>query len=290
MIMSNYTISDFEKLSKCPWCGSSSRQEWGLPVADFRSVKCSGCGLIYVQNRLNKKGLEKHYKDYLSGIHQANEEANKKRDLMYKIEFDLIDSCCKKGRVLDVGCSGGYFLDHFKRNGYDCYGVEFGEEAAKEAMKNYPVYFGDFANLKIDVRFDLVVFRGVIEHVSNPKAYLEKAIKLLAEDGCIYITSTPNAQSLCCTLFKEMWNQHAPEGHLMHFTPRHFDDFFLSNKFQKIAERYFYEETPYSDVQNDVIKVADAIKRKREKLPIDFKSPAFFGNMMSLAYKKCRKA
>jgi len=72
----------------------------------------------------------------------------------------------------------------------------------------------------------------------------------------------------------------------MHFTPQHFDHFFTAHKLSKIAEHYFYEDTPYADVQNDVLKVAAAVVRKRKQLPINFKSPAFYGNMMSLIYKK----
>ncbi|NQV00052.1 MAG: class I SAM-dependent methyltransferase [Parcubacteria group bacterium] len=288
--MQSFTKDDYEVLKKCPWCDSYSFKDWGREVKNFKSVECAACGLIYVQNRLNKTGLAKHYENYLSIVHQANEEANQKRELMYQLEFDLINSHCKKGKVLDVGCSGGYFLNHFEKNGYECYGVEAGQEAAKEASKKFKIYFGDFADLKIDIKFDLIIFRGVIEHILYPKKYLQQAVNLLNEGGCIYITSTPNSQSLCCGLFEEMWNQHEPEGHLMHFRAQHFDNFFASSKFDKIVEHYFYEKTPYSDVQNDIVKVSEAILRNRETLPIDHKSPAFYGNMMSLVYKKCCEA
>jgi len=283
--MHNFAKSDYEILKKCPWCGSASYRRWGRPVNKFRSVECCACGLIYVQNRLNKNGLQKHYRNYLTSVHQADKKCNLQREQMYRLEFGLINSHCKKGSVLDVGCSGGYFLNHFKKNGYKCYGFEVGEEALKEARKKHRIYSGDFINLEIDTKFDLIIFRGVIEHIPNPKPYLKKAVKLLKKGGYIYITSTPNAQSLCCGLFKEIWNQHHPEGHLMHFSPRHFDDFFISNKFSKVREHYFYAETPYADLLNDILKVAKAIVRKRKKLPVDFRSPAFFGNMMSLIYK-----
>jgi len=277
---------DREILEKCPWCGAGEYTDWGEAVRGFCSVRCGKCSLIYIKNRFNQKGLEKFYERYLSNVHQADKELNEKRGRMYTIEFDLINTCCAQGEVLDVGCSGGYFLDHFKKAGFKCYGVEFGREASKEAAKKHQVYFGDFAELEIDVKFDLIMFRGVIEHTLYPKTYLQKAMRLLKEGGFIYITSTPNSESFCCKLFLEQWNQHEPEGHLMHFNARHFDDLFKANGFKKAAEYYYYEETPYADTVNDIELVAKAITLHREGKRIDFRSPPFYRNMMSLIYKK----
>ena len=284
--MTAFSKNDRETLRQCPWCGNKNYKNWGRPVRGFYSAECAGCGLVYVKNRLNKNGLEKFYREYISDIHQADMELNKKREKMYKIEFDLINSYCAKGDVLDVGCSGGYFLDHFKKAGFKCYGVEFGEKAAEEAMKKYKVYFGDFAKLKIGKKFDLIIFRGVIEHIPFPKLYLKKALDLLKDKGFIYITSTPNSESFCCRLFHERWNLHTPEEHLMHFSPKHFDSFFLKNGLKKIAERYYYEETPYADTENDLIAVARAAALRKKAKPVNFNSPAFHRNMMSLIYKR----
>lgn len=102
----------------------------------------------------------------------------------------------------------------------------------------------------------------------------------------IYITSTPDADALCCALFEEQWNQHEPEAHLMHFRSAHFDEYFAGAGMEKLAQHYFYEETPYADPEQDVLKVAEAIKLKQGGKPVDFPSPSFWGNMMSLVYGK----
>jgi 2-polyprenyl-3-methyl-5-hydroxy-6-metoxy-1,4-benzoquinol methylase len=284
--MNKYSRNDHEVLNSCPWCDSVKKINWGVPVRGFKSAECKSCGLIYVQNRLNKQGLQKYYQNYLSNVHQANKKWNQQRELMYVIEFNLINSYCHPGRVLDVGCSGGYFLDHFKKVGFDCHGVEINEESVKEARKKHQIYLGDFSSIKFDKKFDLIIFRGVIEHVPIPKLYLDKAIRLLNKNGFIYITSTPNAGSLCSKLFKEKWNQHEPEAHLIHFQPAHFDDFFKNRDFVKVAEKYFYEETPYSNLEEDILKVAKAIKIKRQGKHVNFTSPPFYRNMMSLIYQK----
>lgn len=278
---------DYEILDRCPWCGCKKNTNWGRSVRGFYSVRCSRCALIYVKNRFNKNGLEKFYKGYLTNVHQVDKNLNKKREQMYDLEFELISAYCHEGDVLDIGCSGGYFLDHFKRREFNCYGIEYCQKAAEEAIKKHQVYFGDFSEMKINRKFDLIVFRGVIEHIPHPKVYLEKAVNLLKRKGFLYITSTPNSESFCCELFREQWNQHVPEEHLMHFSVGHFDDFFLNNDFQKIIEHYYYEETPYADIENDILLVAKAIVLCRKRKMINFRSPAFYRNMMSLIYRKC---
>lgn len=290
-----FLSNDIEVVGSCPWCGDTNYDLWGNKVRGFQSVKCRECGLIYIYNRLNADGLAKYYENYLSQIHQPDSKLNEHREKMYELEYGLIKPyVTKSGRVLDVGCSGGYFLDLFHREGFACYGVEFGKEAAAEASKKYQVWQGDFSKISFThterVRgIDLIIFRGVIEHIPNPKAYLDKALSLLNQKGVVFITSTPDASAFCCQLFKEKWNQHEPEAHLMHFTPRHFDEYFIDNGMEKLLEEHLYEETPYADMENDILKVSDAIRMKMNGEEINYRSPAFWGNMLSLAYKKIAK-
>lgn len=281
-----YLKNKVETLKQCPWCRCKQYKVWGAPMDFFRTVECKDCKLVYVKKRLNEKGLHRLYQNYLTNVHVSDVQIVKKRKKMYELEYDFVQKYVKGKAVLDVGCSRGDFLSVFlKRGGYVCTGVEFGEEAVQVAQRKFKVYFGNFVNMVIRKKFDLVIFRGVIEHIPYPKEYLLKAISVLKQAGCIYITSTPNADSFCANLFKEQWNQHSPEAHLMHFRPHHFDKFFTSYNFKKVAEHYFYEKTPYADVQKDIMKVSKAIAFKKQKKKIPFKSPAFWGTMLSIVYR-----
>lgn len=281
--------TDFENLEKCPWCNSRNYAFWGKKIRGFISVKCKDCSLIFVKNRLNKNGLVKYYRNYLEGVHQADANLVKQRQRMYELEFELIQRYSKNTNVLDIGCGGGYFLDIFKKHNYDCYGVEFSGAAAQAAAKKHKAYKGDLLEIKLEKKFDLIIFRGVIEHILRPRAYLNKAIRLLNNNGLVYITSTPNSSAFCARLFKENWNQHKPEEHLMHFNSKHFDEYFRTKGFTKILEHNFYEETPYANVEQDILKVSKAIKLARQNKKITFKSPAFWANMLTLIYKKFDK-
>ncbi|WP_158948607.1 class I SAM-dependent methyltransferase [Pseudodesulfovibrio cashew] len=284
--MTPFADSMFNEITRCPWCNSESREDWGEPQDGIQAVECSKCGLIYMGKMLNAEGLAKFYSDHLSQVHLADENKRQQRELMYQLEFKYIHGFTGPCSVLDVGCSGGYFLDVFKEQGYETLGVEIGTEGAAECGKKHSVYQGDFAFMDFDRKFDLIVFRGVIEHIPLPKTYLEKALSLLNDGGYIYITSTPNAQSVPCRVFKDKWRLHNPLPHLMHFSVRHFDEYFASHGFCKRGEHFLYEETPYANIEEDILLVAKAIEAVREGKKIDFASPPFYGVMMSVVYQK----
>ena len=50
------------------------------------------------------------------------------------------------------------------------------------------------------------------------------------------------------------------------------------------GDGYFYDKTPYANVAEDINLVAKAIKLRQKGETINFKSPPFYGNMMSLIY------
>ena len=246
----------------CPWCRSRDFNFWGyeIDIRGFRTVTCSNCGLIYVKNRLTLEQLYIYYSNYHSEIHQINDELNRQRTKMYQLEYDFVAKYIDGGKVVGVGCGGGYFLDLFKSNGYECTGVELGAEACLEAAKKHTVIQGFFNELSFDDNYDLIVFRGVLEHIPNPSDFLDKARSLLNQYGLIFITSTPDAGSLCCELFKDHWNQHIPEEHIMHFKISHFDKYFSDHGMKKHAYKGFYRETPYASPADDIKRVHQAFE------------------------------
>jgi hypothetical protein len=131
----------------------------------------------------------------------------------------------------------------------------------------------------------LIIFRGVLQYVPDPKAYLEKAIGILADNGHIFITAQPNMESLCFNLFKENFTQSVTGVDFIGYTEKLFNEYFKTKGLKKITDKYFYEETPYANVEEDILRVAKAIEYKRKNQEITFKAPAFYGNMMSLVYK-----
>ena len=55
------------------------------------------------------------------------------------LKRDLIQKFVKKGRILDIGCNGGFFLSTFS-NKYQKFGTEVDKQAVSYAKKNFPSF------------------------------------------------------------------------------------------------------------------------------------------------------
>ena len=121
----------------------------------------------------------------------------------------------------------------------------------------------------------------------NPRQILNKACTLTKKGGCIFITSTPNLDCICADLYKTLWTQHREFEHIIHFGKTHFRLFFQEQEFSEIMDKELYWDTPYANPKDDIFEVAEAIKMKRKGIQhIEKVSPAFWGNVLSMVFKK----
>jgi len=95
--------------------------------------------------------------------------------------------------VADVGCGGGSFIDHVSGLAAECVAVEPGEAYhASLAERGYRVFpFAAEAAADLGGAVDWAFSFDVIEHVGDPRAFLEDIAALLKPDGRLLI-STPN--------------------------------------------------------------------------------------------------
>lgn len=100
----------------------------------------------------------------------------------------------KPGRVLDVGCGVGNFLAYAKAHGWDGWGIDFDRdaiEAGKRAFGLQRLFVADLAAFRDahpDMRFDLVTFFDVFEHLDNHNEFLKTARSLLVPGGHIALS------------------------------------------------------------------------------------------------------
>lgn len=282
--------TDFKIVEKCPWCSNDdSILEY---IGSYESIvkRCNCCGIVYSKKILNKYGRKKYWSNYESRVHNIQKDKVLKRKKMYELECEYIIPFIGGVKVLDVACSNGDFLDQFHAKGFDCYGVEFASEAAELARKKYIVFGGDditeFPDLAINEKFDLIIFRGSIQYFVNPKKYFEKAIDLLNENGIIYITSSPNADSFCFKLFKDKFRLPVGPTDYFAFSEKLLTQYFMDLNLALVGHTFFYEETPYANVDDDLCKVKKALQALNKGEKIDFLSPPFYDNMLTLVYKK----
>ena len=109
---------------------------------------------------------------------------------------------------------------------------------------------------------------------------------MLSSGGHLFITAQPNMNSLAFRLFRKMFTQPVTGADFIGYTEPTLSSYLQSVGLRKVGEQYFYEETPYANVEEDLLKMAKAIQYKRDEKKIDFKAPAYWMNMMTLMYRK----
>jgi SAM-dependent methyltransferase len=135
--------------------------------------------------------------------------------------------------------------------------------------------------------FDLIIMRGVIEHLPDPRVSAPKIPFLLKPDGYLYIAATPNVDSFCADIYREKWNQFHPIRHLKYFSVKTISKFFKKYNMKLLAKDFPYMETPYADIEKDHVEMLKAYSARKEGAFDSIgRSYAFWGNMMNLVFKK----
>ncbi len=120
----------------------------------------------------------------------------------------------QKGRILDIGCGSGGFLQRASKSGWYAVGVEPDPAAASVARKyaNGRVYG---STEEVEERdFDMVTLAHVIEHVYEPSAMLAQCFRILKPGGRIWL-ATPNVRSLGHRLYRDAWQPLETPRHLV---------------------------------------------------------------------------
>ncbi len=99
----------------------------------------------------------------------------------------------KNAKILDCGCGIGILGLILRENGYEnTVGIDIDADNVKIARQNYKkVYQMDCDRISIKSKFDVAVALNLIEHLNNPKLFLENVKSILNPSGII-ILSLPN--------------------------------------------------------------------------------------------------
>jgi 2-polyprenyl-3-methyl-5-hydroxy-6-metoxy-1,4-benzoquinol methylase len=153
------------------------------------------------------------YKDYLSDRENIQRRL---RQVLRHVESEL-----PVGKILDVGCGLGLFVEVAAAAGWDAWGVELNDSAVKWAQENIStnVRAGTIAELNAaDGEFDCVTMFDVIEHLADSREELHEVNRVLRPGGLLVLV-TPDAGALMSRAMGAHWLEmkRAPE-HLQFFT------------------------------------------------------------------------
>lgn len=215
------------------------------------------------------------YRKFYGGDYFEDRINDKLRDKMQIQEISRLKKFIpKKGRVLDIGCGLGEFLCLFDNN-WDKYGSEISQYAIREAKKK---------GIKFRIPnktnyFDLIIFRGTIQHLDKPLSEIQKRIKQLKPGGYMVFLATPNTGGVYYRIFQDLPFLD-PKRNFLIPSDKMFIQI-LENCGLKIKNIYYpYGETPYAHPLRDFSLFVLRL------LGIANKKHAFPKNMMEIYAQK----
>lgn len=193
----------------------------------FSVVQCNGCGLARLHpqpapDELHRFYPQQYWFDSKPTLAGRLEELYRK--LMLRDHTGFARRALGGGtRILDIGCGGGLFLRELRRPGDRVFGLDVSVQAAAVAWRRnqVPVAVGDINHAVYPAAsWDLVTMYHVLEHVPNPRSFLNAARELLAPNGKL-VVQVPNIDCWQYRILGSRWSGLD--------IPRHLTDFRLSD-------------------------------------------------------------
>jgi SAM-dependent methyltransferase len=194
-------------------------------IRDVPVVRCTACGLGRALSSPDFDPTSIYNQSYFQGG-QAEGYANYQgsRDVLVaefrRVLRDLASAGASDGRLLEIGCAYGFFLDE-ARASFQVSGVELAPEAvaACRARGLDVVREADDAFYRSRAPFDVVVMLDVIEHLQAPDEVL-RTVHRHTRPGALMVITTGDFGSLAARLLGRRWRLMTPPQHLWFFTER----------------------------------------------------------------------
>ena len=198
-----------------------------------------GCGLVRQNPQPRSADLVQAYQEVEDERYE--EETSGRLETFSRALAD-IEQHEPSGRLLDVGCHTGIFLDVARRAGWATTGVEPSRWSAERARaRGLQVFDGTLADAGLaESSFDVITMWDVIEHLAEPVEELKRAHRLLRPGGLLAV-STMNVETWFPRLLGRRWPWYM-QMHLYYFTPR------TLNQMLKLAGYEPVEAVPHKRV------------------------------------------
>ena len=151
-------------------------------------------GFYQVIPQPSEKDLEAHYQDYYANPDRDDNQysfgytEDEIRHKQLAIRETRLFASSYPGRLLDIGCGEGFFLDGFGRLGWQVEGVDFTDDGVRKyfpELQDRLTIGNVFADLETraarGATYDLIICNNVLEHVLDPVGLVAAMRNLLGK-------------------------------------------------------------------------------------------------------------
>ena len=250
---------------KCIFCDLESN-EILIKENGYLGRKCSSCDLIYISPRPTLNDIVDLYGHDDANISAASHiEASFIKTLYNKHNLKIIKKYINKGKILEIGAGGGYFLNEARKEGFGVYGLEFNKTQAKfiKDELNIPCERVALNNKTFNnEKFDVIYHCDVISHFYDPIAEFKKMKEKLNENGFV-IFETGNLGDVSIPYFKYITKFQYPD-HLFFFSEKNINILLDQTGF-KLIKIYKFSIIPQLIIDKSLRKLFGFINKNKEK-------------------------
>ena len=167
----------------------------------------------------------------------------------------LIDKQTPIGKLLDIGCGTGDFLEVAKKHGWEITGIEPNKDARDIAAKktNSLIYDTVALNDFEANSFDVITLWHVLEHLPNLEMHVKLFNHLLKPNGLLII-AVPNYNSFDSKHYKEFWAAYDVPRHLWHFSQNSIKSLFGKENLKVVKTSPMKFDSYYVSLLSEKIK------------------------------------
>ena len=257
----------------CALCGGTAHVRLftvdSHPVPDSRRwdlVRCAGCGLVFVVPMPAWEQLEAIYTTQTYYERYYQKECQRRVPDPDNPHVRFLQRFATAGRLLDVGCGPGHFLNDAKAAGWKVAGLDanpFNAAFAREAY-GLEVHTGTLAEtLFRPGSFDVVCMMGVVEHLPNPVGALKDVARLVRPGGGVFLL-TQNIRSWLAWLMGQRFVFIIPPEHVHYFSPATIRRLLEITGFRLVSVRTRETITPEKAIRG-LRKLLPGVDSRRDK-------------------------
>ena len=204
---------------QCVLCRSERRKRF-LAAKERTVVECLDCHLRALSPMPSIADLVSINEETVHPFFNACLEDEESYRVYFAKKLDDLQRAVPSGRLLDVGCGAGFFLDMARARGYEVQGLDLSPVPANYARSELALDVTEGSIYEYGARdgsVDVITIFQTIEHDPNPAALAERLYRLLTPGGALMVT-TPAADGFVARVMGKRWFGYRNVEHVSFFS------------------------------------------------------------------------